>query len=656
MRRLAVALAALFISAVPASALMRADVAVFGAGTSGMAAAIQAARMGSSVVVIEESGRVGGQITASAVATMDDVGTTRHGIYLEFIERVRGYYARTGTNTAICLWGSDTIAAEPVAAERILLEMLAEASPSARVLLRYDIVRAVMDGDRLISVEIDGPDGGETVEAGAFIDATETGELIAACGAEHRLGGGTSESVIQDITYPAVVRRYPEGLPADLVMPGPPPDYQRWAERFRAVVTRDGSRWPGRAPFDIPSHNAYRALPNADDPAHIDGGDAQTWGAISRTCINWANDWPAHGPDSRGLASSFISDIEERRAGERAAMHATLCFIWYMQHELGMRDWSVDSSQGYGDWWSNCWQTADDPLLPSEFAPILKHFPPRSYIREARRIVGEVTLTARDIYRDPERGISARRYRSSIALGEYPVDIHGDRRDATLEHDLGESAADLPDGWHGSLGPFQLPMEVLIPIRADGLVAAEKNISVSRIVNGAIRLHPITMHTGQAAGTIASLSASFGVCPRDVPASAVQHVLMASGAQIAADIFDDVPPGSAWSHGVQWASLADAFAPRPVGMTKRLFGAILPIRGSELAGACEAARRESGDARFDALARIASRKDFISRGELADAVSELFGRDADIKGDAELALSRGEASQIIYGLMFLKQQ
>ena len=51
-------------------------------------------------------------------------------------------------------------------------------------------------------------------------------------------------------------------------------------------------------------------------------------------------------------------------------------------------------------------------------------------------------------------------------------------------------------------GPFQVPFEVFIPEKVDGLVLAEKNISQSRLVSGATRLQPITMLTGQAAGAI----------------------------------------------------------------------------------------------------------------------------------------------------------
>ncbi|MFA7221246.1 MAG: FAD-dependent oxidoreductase, partial [Synergistaceae bacterium] len=103
------------------------DVAVIGAGSGGCSAAIQAARMGMSVALIEESDWIGGQMTGAAVSTMDDKTKTRTGIYLEFITKIREYYSARNTSVNICYWGSDTIAFEPWVGQMILKEMLSEA-------------------------------------------------------------------------------------------------------------------------------------------------------------------------------------------------------------------------------------------------------------------------------------------------------------------------------------------------------------------------------------------------------------------------------------------------------------------------------------------------------------------------------------------------
>ncbi|MDR1944319.1 MAG: FAD-dependent oxidoreductase, partial [Synergistaceae bacterium] len=539
------------------------DLVVAGGGAGGCAAAIQAGRSGLSVAVVEASDFVGGQISGAAVSTMDDLGRTRTGIYAEFIDRVRARYSALGAATNICLWGGDTIATEPSAARDILTGMTDEAG-GVDIYLRARIRRAIMSGDRITGVEI--AREGEVnavLEAGVFIDATEHGDLLPLAGAAYRVGGSTSMNIdpednVQDITYAAVVKRYPDGLPENLRMPGPPPGYGRYVKGFRGVVAVSGDRWPGSYPFDVPSHNAYRALPDADNDALIIGDDPDTWQFITRTCLNWANDYPGAGGNRPGLSVMYIEDMEYRKKVEREAMNKTLAFIWYMQSELGMADWSVDDGQGYGGWFSNDWETARDPLLPREFAPILRHFPPFPYVREGRRIMGVETLSQRDISRDVSRGRAYKNYPSSLALGEYPIDVHGSHLDRYMEHGLGESSESFPRTWAGSEGVFQVPFGAFVPERIDGLIAAEKNISVSRMVNGAIRLQPIAMHTGQAAGAIAAEAARSGRLPRDIDVGAAQRALFASGCWIALDQSSDVTRDGPYWSAVQWASLREA--------------------------------------------------------------------------------------------------
>jgi hypothetical protein len=460
---------------------------------------------------------------------------------------------------------------------------------------------------------------------------------------------------VQDITYVAVVKKYPGGPPDELRMPGPPPGYDEHAAKFRATVTISGDRWPGSYPFDIPTHNAYRALPNPENNHLIDGGDSDTWRFITKTCVNWANDYPGGRGEEPGLSVMYVEDAEYRKKIERAAMNRTLAFIWYMQSELGMTDWSVDDGQGYGGWFSNEWESAGDPLLPPEFAPILRHFPPFPYVREGRRIIGIETLTVSDIKRDASRARSYKNYPSGIALGEYPIDVHGSHLDRYMEHDLGEDAGSFPKTWEGNQGVFQIPFGALIPERIDGLIAVEKNISVSRMVNGAVRLQPIAMHTGQAAGAIAAESVKSGVRPRDGNIFAVQIALMRQGAWIAADQCADVTPdteGTLWQ-SVQWASLYGAL-PR-VKISRTMFGAALPIKVDELEGLL-AMSLPNSEVDLSGLGggKFISKREFLTALEASGVIPGIFGisgisnKSRERETDTSLALSRGDALRIIF--------
>jgi len=560
-----IAVAAVLPSAANAEETMACDVAVIGAGTGGCSAAIQAARMGMTVLLLEPSDWVGGQMTGAAVSTMDDKTFTRTGLYLEFINKIRENYKRMGKNTNTCYWGGDTIAFEPSEGKRVLLDMI---NKTGRIKIIYDahpVSAKVTDGtvkSAVFSV------GSEKVEvlAKVFIDATECGDFIPLTGARYRAANGVSPHVgkggiIQDTTYVAVVKRYPNGLPDELKIKSEPPHYDEYVDEFRAIVTKNGNTWPGDYPFDVPSHNAYRALPDPESKDTINGGRPDTWKNATKTCINWANDWPGgqHNGKPKSLSVRYITDIKYRLKADREAIGKTLAFIYYMQHELGLEDWSVDNTQGFSGSSVSSWKTWED--MPEEFAPILQHFPPIVYVREGRRIAGVKTMVVKDIIRDESLHRTQNNITDVVALGEYPIDIHGLRNTRFLDQDLGEKEEDIPNDWQGEGGLFQIPFGALIPEKINGLLAAEKNISVSRVVNGSIRLQPVTMLTGQAAGAIAAVAVQNKIQPRNVRLTDVQIALLDAKDKLSIYRLKDISPDIKLWAPVEFALLRGYLTP-----------------------------------------------------------------------------------------------
>lgn len=598
------------------------DVAVIGAGTGGTAAAIQAARMGMNVALIEESDWVGGQMTGAAVSTMDDVRSTRTGIYNEFITRVREHYDKRETAVNTCYWGSDTIALEPWVGQKILSDMIQE-STWITLMLNTKVIKANTENGKVVSAVIKDESGERTIRAKVFIDATEAGDFIPLTGARYRAGRSISPNidkngVIQDITYVAVVKKYPDGVPEELRITTPPPHYNEYVPHFRTITTKNGSWWPGEYPFNVPSHNAYRGLPDVTNPdrSKIDGGVAATWPLITRTAINWANDYPGRKFGAAGMPVKFLEDRKFRLEAERRAMEETLAFLYYMQTELGMKDWSVDDRQGYGSSFTNDWQNWAE--MPKEFAPILKNFPPFPYIRESRRIVGVTTMTVKDVIRDVNLRRILNMVPESVALGEYPTDIHGLRDTKYLDSDLGEKPEDIPNDkeWKGGL--FQIPMGVFIPEKVDGLLAAEKNISVSRVVNGSTRLQPVTMLTGQAVGALAAVSVRKKVPPREVFPIEIQWELLGSKDKLSYYSFDDVPIDSLWWRGVELAMLY-GYMDNP-GET--IFGVEHDMHWLEVR---DAFRRIFGKVELPKREYEAS----VTKGEFGEWLREVFGEKAE---------------------------
>ena len=68
------------------------DVLVAGGGASGVAAAIQAARMGMHVALVEETDWLGGMLTSAGVSAVDGNYKLPGGIWGEFKERLEKHY------------------------------------------------------------------------------------------------------------------------------------------------------------------------------------------------------------------------------------------------------------------------------------------------------------------------------------------------------------------------------------------------------------------------------------------------------------------------------------------------------------------------------------------------------------------------------------
>jgi hypothetical protein len=301
------------------------------------------------------------------------------------------------------------------------------------------------------------------------------------------------------------------------------------------------------------------------------------WDLITRTGMNSAND--------ETFTVSDLRPANEFDANCRAKMK-TMQFLYYMQSD-GESDWSVANDEGYATAFNttsnNCPTIAQDaieaqmPLMP--------------YYRESLRLAGLHTLTAKEIFRVPYalgKYRARTHFASSVALGDYAVDLHGCVEQNTDHDDLdfGDTLCDLPplaspppaaqDPCYGVAdnschkcrfgyfvgGPFQVPFESFVPETVDGLLAGDKNISVSRLAGGAVRLQPSTMMVGQASGAIAALSARHGVAPRAIPPVLVQdallHVSAGASTQKPASVsiyqYDDVPRSNAHWAGVQMVS------------------------------------------------------------------------------------------------------
>lgn len=511
------------------------DIVIAGAGTGGCGAAVQAARMGKSVLLLEETDWIGGQMNAAAVTSMDEGGTLvrERGLYREWCGMIAAHYRPLGIDCETAYWHRH-VCVEPRVGRTLLRTLLGDARGDKGILdlvCQARVIGVTKSGDQITGVKIEcvSPTGKTTHEVSSkiLIDATEWGDVIPLTGARYRTGNCISGEIdparhIQSITWTAVVKQYPDGVPDTLRVTTTPPDYAKYAKSFAKGLVLglddDVKRPPKGTAWGFDRFIGYRGMPDSSRPP--------AGRVITRTHLNYSNDQPA-----------TIADLEDptvRIATCRTAIVKTLCLLHYIQTEIGKSDWSVANDEGFDTPYNRAQMDefiASQPDL-APYRAVLYHFSIMPYARESRRIIGIKTLTAHEIERVKAKPIQ---FPNTVAIGDYAVDLHGSMSAPYLELDL-DHEEDIPHKFgERGVGPFAIPFECFIPEKIDGFLPAEKNISQSRMVNGATRLQPHTMLMGQAAGAIAALAIEQGIQPRALDPIAVQNVLLDAGCPLTID-------------------------------------------------------------------------------------------------------------------------
>lgn len=143
----------------------------------------------------------------------------------------------------------------------------------------------------------------------------------------------------------------------------------------------------------------------------------------------------------------------------------------------------------------------------------LQAMAPQIGVRETRRIVGEYVVTGEDI-------LGARKFDDAVARGNYPIDIHNPAGGGTVIQELPEGES------------YDLPYRCLVPKRVNNLLVAGRSVSATHEAQAALRIMPICIALGQAAGTAAALCARRGIAPRDLPYAHLRRRLLRQGVNL----------------------------------------------------------------------------------------------------------------------------
>jgi len=412
-------------------------------------------------------------MTAAGVSATDGNHMLPSGLWAEFRDQLYKVYG--GPNRVATGWVSNTLF-EPHVGDSIFKSMAARES-KLQVLHGYVLMGILKKGNRVEGAWFKHSKSGKklTVRARQVVDATELGDAIALAGIPFDVGMEassltgedvnvpTSNDIIQDLTYAVILKDY--GSKAD------------------CTIVRPKNYDPQE--FDGSCTDYYtdktRIQPN------VDAKKMMTYGQLPNR--KYMINWPGHGND-------IYLNLIDRSPSQRlidldSAKQQTYRFIYFLQTQLGFRHLGL----------------ADDEFPTADRLPLIP------YHRESRRMHGLTRFKVQHIaqpFREEES-----LYRTGIAVGDYPIDHHHRKNPNAPQH-LG----------FYPVPSFNVPLGSLIPKTVTGIIAAEKSISVSNVVNGTTRLQPCVLLTGQAAGLLAAKAALANQPAATIPVREVQQALL----------------------------------------------------------------------------------------------------------------------------------
>jgi len=544
------------------------EVLVWGGGTGGIAAALQAARSGATTLLLTPGSWVGGMVSAAAVCAPDgnELSPWQTGLWGALLrELARSEPLGLDQNWVSC-FGYRPATAEAILRRWLRAEARLQWWPGCRLL---EVRRA---GDRIDSIRIErpqGPGGGQPsfqeIGAHVVIDGSDRGELIALAEAPFRFGWEPREQW-QEPSAPEQAR-----LDSEIFFKEQPIQSPTWVWLGQL---RDDA--PPAAPCDpaVPPLGAAMAPETAVDgsrgslPQGAFEGSCTAFG-LERT-LSYGRlpgglvmlNWPLHGNDwhgglqrafaSGGPAAAFPADGAEAELAAQMRAHSG-AFAQALAVASGGR---LEAAAVFPD----VSAAAGGELEGDQSLALMP------YWREGRRLVGLEVVVEQNLL---PLGPGACRAPlpllpggscSAIAVGNYANDHHYPDPDWPLA----PKSCRWGGRWSGT--PFTIPYGALVSASVSNLLAADKAISVSHMANGATRLQPLVLNVGQAAGLAAALAVRRGQPPAAVPVAAIQMGLI-EDSQAPAGPFPlwDTP----WHHP-EWAqrqrqALADPAALSPEG-------------------------------------------------------------------------------------------
>lgn len=470
------------------------DIAIYGATPSGVMAAVAAARHGRSVVLIEPAAHVGGVVSGGLVDT--DVGdrATVGGLSDEFFKRIVAFYRdKYGPDSRQLAACKEGVKFEPHVAEAVFESFLRE-HKSIRVFKRHRLVSVASEGGRITRLVVTdlSSSAAQTFNAAMLIDASYTGDVMAAARVPYRVGREARSEYNEILAGVSMGPRQQRGMG----------DHRTQAYNYRVSLT---SHTPNRVLFPKPVH--YDPAPwaatygerikrqNLTRFADLYVNAEKKAGPNDKFDTNWGD---LHG-GSEGYADG---DAETRRRIEDRHRDYFLSLLYYLQNDPSLPQAFRDDARKWG--------------LPADEFVDNGHFPFQLYVRAARRMIGRNTLREADLTQD--------RYKpDGVCAGSYGIDCH------VVQKVLHEGKEIVEHTRHVSVDNYDIPYACMTPVEPANLLVPVC-LSTTHVAYCSLRMEPVFMMLGHAAGAAAHLAISDNTSVQQVNVKALRELLKAEGA------------------------------------------------------------------------------------------------------------------------------